>query len=106
MSVEGAAGWSHCRYFHTKFPDFILAQNMHINGLEMNTIIVASKVWGKFLSRKKIIFVFVWQLELSCGDPDQQSQRELVFLQARWEFQLRVEHIRSEDNCIPDLLLC
>ena len=30
--------------------------------------------------------------------------RELVFLQARWECQIRVQHIRGEDNRLPDLL--
>ena len=109
--LSGAGGWFQGQYFHTAFPAFIQELGMHINGLEMLTLTVALKVWGRFLSGKKVT---MWCDNLSsvvviqtgkARDPFLQAcLRELVFLQARWECQIRVQHIRGEDNRLPDLL--
>ena len=41
--------------FHTTFPKFILDMKLHINALELITIVVAVKLWGKLLQGKKIV---------------------------------------------------
>ena len=66
---------------------------------------------GRFLSGKKVT---MWCNNLSsvvviqtgkARDPFLQAcLRELVFLRARWECQIRAQHIRGEDNRLPDLL--
>ena len=42
--------------FHEEFPPFIIEQQLHINALELLTIVVALKVWGKRLRRKMAPF--------------------------------------------------
>ena len=53
--LQGAGAWFDGKYFHCKFPSFILSQNLHINALELLTVVVALKLWGKFLSGRKIV---------------------------------------------------
>ena len=109
--LTGAGGWCQGKYFHTAFPQRIQALGMHINGLEMLTLTVALKVWGKFLAGKKVTMLcdhlssVVGVQTGRARDPFLQAcLRELVFLQARWECQIRMQHIRREDNRLLDLL--
>ena len=46
--LVGAGGWFNGNYFHCKFPEFIQSQSLHINALEMLTVIVGIKLWGRF----------------------------------------------------------
>ena len=109
--LEGAGGWFQGRYFHSEFPEFIKVQGLHINGLEMLTMLVALKLWGKFLKGKRIIMlcdnlssVVVMQTGKARDRFLQACLRELVMVQAIWEFELKVQHIRGTENRIPDLL--
>ena len=43
--------------FHEEFPPFIIEQQLHINALELLTIVVALKVWGKRLRGKKALIL-------------------------------------------------
>ena len=49
--LQGEGAWFDGKYFHCKFPSFILNQ-MH---LELLAVVVALKLWGKFLSGRKIV---------------------------------------------------
>ena len=111
--LTGAGGWCQGKYFHTAFPQRIQALGMHINGLEMLTLTVALKVWGKFLAGKKVTMlcdnlssVVVVQTGRARDPFLQACLRELVFLQARWECQIRMQHIRGRTTdsliCCPD----
>ena len=40
--------------FHCEFPDFIRKENLHINNLELLTIVVAVKLWGGSVERQKV----------------------------------------------------
>jgi hypothetical protein len=44
--LVGAGGWYNGNYFHCNFPDFIQNQGLHINALELLTVIVCMKLWG------------------------------------------------------------
>ena len=42
-------------YFHEQFPPGVTKLQLHINELELLTIVVALKVFGKFLKGKKVL---------------------------------------------------
>ena len=42
-------------YFHCEFPEFIHNEKLHINNLELLTIIVAVKRWGSLWAGKKLV---------------------------------------------------
>ena len=45
--LTGCGGWSNGQYFHASFPKFITRQNnVHINELELLTVMVAVKIWA------------------------------------------------------------
>ena len=47
----GAGGWFNGSYFHCKFSTFIQSQSLHINALELLTILVCIKVVGVSVDR-------------------------------------------------------
>ena len=109
--LEGGGGWFEGKYFHVRFPLFLKEAKVHINGLELITLIVALKVWGKYLKRKKVTMlcdnlssVVVTQTGKARDPFLQACLRELLFVQAKGEFEVRVQHIRSAENRISDLL--
>ena len=52
--LHGAGAWFDCKYFLCKFPSFILSQNLHTNALELLTVVVALKLWGKVFPAGKL----------------------------------------------------
>ena len=50
---SGCGGITQSEYFHEEFPPNISQLNMHINALELLTIVVALKIWGNRLKGKK-----------------------------------------------------
>ena len=77
----------------------------------MLTIIVALKVWGeKFRGRKIHIFCdnLATVATLASGKARvplfQACHREIVFLKAKFDFQLRVSHIQGKENRAADYL--
>ncbi|CAC5406931.1 unnamed protein product [Mytilus coruscus] len=45
--LVGCGGVSNGQFFHCVFPDFIVQQNLHINALELLSVIVCLKLWGQ-----------------------------------------------------------
>ena len=50
---SGCGGMMQSEYFHEEFPLSIAQLKMHINALELLTIVVALKIWGNRLRGKK-----------------------------------------------------
>ena len=99
MPVSLGQGWFQGQYFHTAFPAFIQALGIHIDRLEMLTLTVALKVWGRFHSGKKVTMlsgnlsaVVVIQIGRA---RDTCLPVRVGVLQARWKCQIRVQHIRA-----------
>ena len=99
------------RYFRCSFPDFILSENLHINLCEMLTVVVALKVWGSNFSGKKIVIncdnlvtVRVINTGPSRNQFLQSCLREICFIAAINNFDIKVSHISGSENRIPDLL--
>ena len=97
--------------FHMVFPQFILELQLHINELEFLAIIVSCKLWGESWKGKRILIncdnkatVDVIN-NLKTGDIFMQScLRELFFICAKFDFEIRANHISGISNRIPDFL--
>ena len=94
-----------------KFPAFISEQQLHISALEMLVIVVSVKVWKHKLRGKRIIVncdnsAAVEVLNKGkTRDPFLQAcLREIEFVAANGEWEIRARHIPGVDNRIPDLL--
>ena len=95
----GCGGILGLEVFHEEFPPFIIQQQLHINALELLTIVVALKVWGKRLRGKKVLILC--DNMSSCNvinrgaskDPFHQScLREISFIAARNDFVIKTQH--------------
>lgn len=109
--LQGCGAWLEGKYFHCKFPDFTHRLNLHINALELLTVVVSVKLWGTFLRNKKI--VINCDNSVSCQvlnsgftrDPFLQScLREICFYAALHEFQIKAKLLRGTENRRPDWL--
>ena len=109
--LSGCGGICNNFFFHTEFPHAILNLNLHINALELLTIVVCSKLWGHFWTGKRIIFNCdneVSVMVINSGKARdlflQKCLREICFIGGKFDFQLRAQHIPGVSNRIPDLL--
>ncbi|XP_021354869.1 uncharacterized protein LOC110451275 [Mizuhopecten yessoensis] len=109
--LSGCGGFFKGQSFHTKFPDFILKQDLSINCLELLTVVVCAKLWGHKCRGKKIVIncdnsasVAVINSGKSRVPFMQACLREISFHAAIHEFELRASHIEGESNRIPDHL--
>ena len=111
--LQGCGAWNNenRQFFHKTFPEKILRQKLSINALELLTIVVAAKVWGKGWKRKRIVVqcdneVSVMVLNTGrCRNPILANcLRELELLAARHKFEIRAHHISGVENRIPDAL--
>ena len=96
--LEGCGGFWNGKYFHCRFPSKIA--NNNINVCEMLAIMVCLKLWGKHFAGKRIqIFCdneSVCQVVNSGrtrNDMLQSCLRELTFISAKMEFQIRAIHL-------------
>ena len=109
--LSGCGGFWQGNYFHSIFPEFILRKNLNINILEMLSIIICLKIWGKYFKGKRIqIFCdneAVCQV-ISSGRAKcellQSGLREIAFLTATLEFEIKTVHLDSKSNRISDFL--
>jgi hypothetical protein len=110
--LTGCGAWCVEReYFHAEFPGEIKELDLHINGLEMLTIIVACKLWGRKWQGKRIVIqcdnsasVTVMNTGRTKDEFLQSCLRELAFIAARHEFEIRGVHIPGVLNRVPDVL--
>ena len=109
--LSGCGSFSQGKFFHAAFPDFILTQTLHINCLELLSIMVTVKIWGKYWKGKKI--VLFCDNKNSCRALNtgitrnsfmQACLREIFFFASIWEFQIRGREIAGRENRIPDFL--
>ena len=45
--LSGCGAFSQGSFFHSKFSEFMLRQNLQINALELPTVMVTVKLWGR-----------------------------------------------------------
>ena len=110
--LTGIVGQCGTRYYHSKIPQEILQwPEASIAHFEMVAVMTALKLWSQKLHgiRFKILcdnqaVVSILNTGKSRDVRLQQLQREIVFLQAQFNFELRSEYITTKQNRIPDLL--
>lgn len=109
--LSGCGGVFGGQYFHAEFPEIIKNKHLHINELEMLTIVVALKIWGVQLRGHRI--TIFCDNQSSCAiinkgssrsDFMQSCLREICFLAASHEFELRAKHISGVNNRLADHL--
>lgn len=109
--LTGCGGISAGEFFHCIFPEFIQCQSLSINCLEMLGVIICLKLWGDKLKGKRILLncdnkvsVTVINSGRTRNNFLQACLREICFLAAMHEFDVRAEHIEGVTNRVPDLL--
>ena len=109
--LTGCGSWCDGEFFHKEFPEFIRNLNLHINSLELLAIVVCLKTWSSKLRYKRIkIFCdnFVSVQVINTGKSrnifHQSCLREICFVAAVHDFEIRAVHISSCDNRISDYL--
>ena len=109
--LTGCGGICASQYFHAKFPDFVLSQDLDISCLELLTIVVALKLWGHLWRGLRLTVrcdnvVAVTALNSGrCQSAFVNSfLREICYLAARLEFELRAVHLPGVFNSDADVL--
>ncbi|VDI36493.1 Hypothetical predicted protein [Mytilus galloprovincialis] len=109
--LEGFGAITSNQYFHAVFPSDITKDQLHINCLELLAIVVAVKIWGKTFCGKKILIFCDNEASVqvinsgSSKDAFMQTcLRELCFIQASFQFEVRARHILGVENRLADYL--
>ena len=109
--LTGCGGLCGDQYFHAAFPSFVVQQTLDINCLELLTIIVALKLWGLRWSGLRLTVrcnneVVVTVLNTGrCRNSFLNScLRELCYLAAIHEFEIRAVHVPGVSNRYADIL--
>ena len=112
-TLGGCGGWFPERkeYFHTIFPPFILNMLLNINQLELLTVVVCLKLWSSFFKGKKILIRCDNQASVSVLNSGatrdsfmQKCLREILFIAAKNEFEIRAVHFAGLENRVADAL--
>ena len=96
-------------YFHAEFLEQIKMLNLSINALELLTVVIAAKVWGKKWQGMRIVIRCDNETSVTVMNTDRAYNsfllgclRELEFVAAKWEFEMKAVHITGVENRIPD----
>ncbi|CAC5376459.1 unnamed protein product [Mytilus coruscus] len=109
--LSGCGGWFSGKFFHQVFPEFIIDSNLHINCLELLSIIVCLKLWAQCFRGKKIRImcdnitsVTVINTGKSRDTFLQCCLRNFCYIAAIYEFEIRAVHLAGTENRLPDYL--
>ena len=86
-------------------------QSFPINVLELLTVMVALKLWGSSFTGQKVHILFDNLASVSTlttgrarAPMFQACHREISLLKAKFDFHLKVSHVKGKDNRAADLL--
>ena len=111
--LSGCGAWFETQreYFHAEFPEGIKRQELSINALELLTVVVAAKVWGKKWRGLRIVIrcdnetsVTVLNTGRTYNSFLLECLRELEFVAGKCEFEMKAVHIPGVENRIPHAL--
>ena len=111
-TLKACGGWhSSGEYFRETFPSEIMNMNLHISALEMLTLVVTVGQWAKSLQNRRIQVYSDNLATVICVNTGKTRDefmsaclRELVFILATHNAEVKVRHIGTKQNQIPDLL--
>ena len=109
--LTGCGGIFGSFFFHSKFPTAILELELHISALELLSVVVCLKLWGSHFKGRKLIIgcdnlaacIVVNSGKARCRFL-QKCLREICFLAATFDFQVKAEHIPGASNGLADSL--
>ena len=111
LSGSGAICPSQRQFFQRKFPEFITSLELHINCLELLTLLVAVRLWGRNWKGNRICIFCDNITSVSAVNTgksrDKFSQaciRELFRWQSICDFQLKAVHLAGDKNRTADYL--
>ena len=111
-SLIMGGGWSRPNYFKTVYPEWLKNKpDVSINELELITVVVALKLWGRRVKNANILAYCDNQSSVDIVNSGkarnkfaQSCLRETVFLLAHNNAVLKLVYLSSESNRIPDAL--
>ena len=111
-NLERGGGWSHGEAFITRFPNWIKQdRDIHINELELLTVIVAVKVWSKNTSNRNILAYCDNEVSVEVVNSGkarnlfaQECLRELCYINAKNNTVVKLVHLPGLQDRISDCL--
>ncbi len=107
----GRGEWFKGKNVHFEFPEFIRSQSLHISALELLTVIMCAKLWGSEWKGQRIMIACDNKILIDVVNEGRardkfllMCMRELVWLAATFEFEIRTRNISGMTNRLPDLL--
>ena len=105
-------GWSDGEAFTTEFPNWLKNRSdVHINELELITVIIALKIWGDRVKNRNILAYCDNAVSVEVVNAGRVNNHflqaclcEICFLTARNNAVIKLVHISSETNRISDCL--
>ena len=111
VTPVGFGAISRNQIFHAIFPESIIKLKLHINALELFSIVVAVHIWGGTFQGKKILIFCDNEASVkvinSGSSKDafmQDCLRELCYMAAVFQFDIKAKHILGEENRLVDFL--
>lgn len=109
--LQGCGGFWKGNFYHTEFPPEILEKNLHIGALEMLALVIGLRLWARYFRHLKIM-IFCDNLSTCIAVNSGKTRclflqaclRELCFLAAVNEFEIKACHISGQDNRLADHL--
>ena len=109
--LTGCGGMSSEQYFHVEFPQEVLLQFPTIHLLEALAIVIALRLWGRqYRGLRIMVYCDNVSVVSSLNSGRVQDKllavclREIWFLAALYEFEIRACHLSSSENRGADLL--
>lgn len=109
--LQGGSATCQAECISFVFPDCIALQSLHINALELFTIVVALKHWAPQLQGRKFTVacdnsaaVTVMSSNMSKDPFMQRCLRQLWFTAAIFDFEVRTLHVPGRHNQLADCL--
>ena len=109
--LVGCGAYFKRNYFHCTFPEFVREKDLHINCLELLALMVSLKVFRKDLKGKRIVINCDNQATVNVVNKGssrdlfmQECLREITYICAIGEFEVRCKYLAGVDNRLPDIL--
>ena len=110
--LQGCGGWCNGKAFKAKIPEWLQKkENVHINELELLTVIIAIRKWATEISNKNLLAFCDNQTTIDIVNKGaatnkfaQACLREMCFLLAKNNTVLKMVFINGKDNIFSDCL--
>ena len=110
-TLSGCGGLTDAEFFHTTFPEHIIAEKCSINALEILAVTVAVRLWGNLYAGKKVlIYCDNEQAVVAINTGKTRDTfvgscvRQLWLETSLYGFQLKAVHLPGVENRLADSL--